>query len=122
MVTRMYDQHLREFGLEAPQFALLTAVERVPGKSQAVLAQILGFEKATLSRNLKLMEQKGWVTARRGVSLTEAGRALLAQAQVGWEKAHAELQQAMSPEGWNAMWQGLRAMTAAADEVLARRG
>jgi len=118
LVTRRYDQHLREFGLETTQFALLSAVEAQPGKSQVALGAALGFEKATLSRNLRLLEKKGWV---RGTSLTEDGRALMARAKIGWKRAHAELQSAMGKDDWDAMWRGLRAMTAAADGMLTRR-
>jgi DNA-binding MarR family transcriptional regulator len=119
LVTRRYDQHLREFGLEATQFALLSAVEAQPGKSQVALGAALGLEKATLSRNLRLMETKGWVRVERGVALTEEGRALMARAKTGWRQAHAELQGAMGNDDWEAMGRGLRAMTEAADRLLA---
>jgi DNA-binding MarR family transcriptional regulator len=112
----MYDQHLRGFGLETTQFALLTAIETAPGKSQIVLARALGFEKATLSRNVRLMEQKGWV---RSTSLTEDGRALLGRAKQGWSEAQAELWETMGAEDWDAMRRGLRAMTEAADRAVA---
>lgn len=121
LLTRRYDQHLREFGLETAQFALLSAVEAQPGRSQMALGSALGLEKATVSRNLKLMEKKGWVDVSRGVSLTEEGRELLERAKAGWRRAHAELQGAMGQDDWDAMWRGLRVLTAAADGMLTRR-
>lgn len=118
LVTRMYDRHLRPFGLEATQYALLASIHAQPGQSQTTIAAELGFEKATLSRNLRLMERKGWAAMGRGVTLTEEGRAVFQQAQAGWTQAHAELQTKMGSESWQAMWQGLRAMSVAANEAV----
>jgi len=52
-------------------------------------------DKTTLSRNLKVLRQRGWVESeagagdarRRELSLTTEGRAVLAKARPGWQRA-----------------------------------
>jgi hypothetical protein len=108
LVTRRYDHHLRPFGLEATQYALLSMIEAQPGVRQIALGTTLGLEKATLSRNLGLMERKGWV---EGMTLTAAGRDLVRRARVGWSAAQAELQGTLGDVDWDAMRRGMRVLT-----------
>jgi DNA-binding MarR family transcriptional regulator len=117
-VTRVYDGHLREFGLEATQYALLSAMAAHAWTSQGALGAAMGLEKATVSRNLRLMEGKGWVRLKGGMGLTAEGRELLERAGVGWGAAQRELEGAMGGEDWGAMWRGVRALTVAAGGVL----
>jgi len=118
-VTQLYDEELRP-QLEASQFMLLTALERKPGCTQATLARIFGFDKTTVSRNLGVLERKGWIEQiigddrrERGLHLTAEGRKLVMAGQTGWGRAQNRLRSAMTAEQWDAMWQGLRIMTGA---------
>ena len=120
LVTQLYDEELRP-DLEAPQFALLSVLERRPGASQAVLARMLGFDKTTISRNLRLVERKGWVEPspggdqrERGFRLTLAGGELLRAAKPRWRRAQERLRSAMTSVEWQRMWQGLRGLGDAA--------
>ncbi len=80
LMTQFYDACLSEAGIEAAQFALLMALDTAKDKGQAALGQMLGMDKTTLSRNLKVLREKGWVESvagedarRRSVSLTAEG-------------------------------------------------
>jgi DNA-binding MarR family transcriptional regulator len=66
---------------------------RGPLKPTAV-AEALAVERSTISRNLSLMEQNGWIMvesspSRRAVSvaLTDKGMAILAEARTAWAPA-----------------------------------
>jgi DNA-binding MarR family transcriptional regulator len=95
LLTQLYDSYLAEYGIEAGQFALLMMVDAMAERGQAGIAQALGMDKTTLSRNLKVLRQRGWVESeagsgdarRRELSLTAEGRAVLAKAQPGWRRA-----------------------------------
>jgi|SRR5437762_3130210 DNA-binding MarR family transcriptional regulator len=95
LLTQLYDSYLAEYGIEAGQFALLMMVEAMAERGQAGIAQTLGMDKTTLSRNLKVLRQRGWVESaagsgdarRRELALTAEGRAVLAKARPGWRRA-----------------------------------
>ncbi len=128
LLTQLYDSYLAVTGIEAAQFALLMMLDAAQDKGQAALGQTLGMDKTTLSRNLKLLRDKGWVESvqekdarRRSISLTSAGRARLREAQPAWRKAGEELRKGMSEREWAAMWSTLRAMTRAASTAMEKK-
>jgi DNA-binding MarR family transcriptional regulator len=123
LITQIYEDELREH-LAVPQFALLSVLDSRPGCSQAVLAKALDFDKTTLSRNLKLMESKGWIAhsasadqRERGYRLTPAGLKLLKAAKPGWKRAQHRLRTAMTSDRWNAMWRTFDDIRAAVHQV-----
>ncbi len=94
VVTKLYDDALRPYGLRTGQFNILTAVERRGSVSPSWLAAFLRLEDSTLSRDVKLMVTKGWLRkapATDGrthhLNLTRTGRTKLAAASHGWEIA-----------------------------------
>ena len=120
LMTQFYDACLAEAGIEAAQFALLMALDRSTDKGQAALGQMLGMDKTTLSRNLKLLREKGWVESvpgedarRRSISLTAEGRARLREAKPAWRRAGERFREGMSEHEWMTMWSSLEAMTRA---------
>jgi len=95
-ITRIYDGALASHGIGIAQLNLLAAIA-VSGRVRPIdLTRLLDVEKSTLSRDLKRMEQLGWIRsdpaqARRGrsLTLTTAGSRLLIEAGPAWEKAQA---------------------------------
>jgi len=128
LLTQLYDEELRE-SVQASQFALLSALEKRPGCNQAILSRALAFDKTTLSRNLSLMQKKGWIRVaaaedrrERGFCLTAAGKKLLERAQPGWQRAQNRLRSAMTSQQWDSMWQVLRYVTDAAYRAAIQKG
>lgn len=107
LVTQLY---AREMGgiVEPTQFALLSALRKKAGSSQASLGSVLGLDKTSLSRNLRLLHSNGWIEAadeaqdrrERGYRLTDRGREVLAAAFPGWKRAQAKLRSALGTGGW----------------------
>jgi len=96
VITRIYDAALAPHGVSAAQLNLLSAIAATGGARAVDLARVLEAEKSTLSRDLKRMEQIGWVRAGRAagnagrlVTLTPAGSRLLLEVRESWEKAQA---------------------------------
>ena len=121
LVTQMYDQHLRSCGIEAPQFALLMALHKNGPSSQISLGRSYGLDKTTVSRNLKWLERRGWITSspaadarQRQFTLTADGRKQLNLALPHWKKAQAELRSEMGAAHWDAMFRAFQAVTRAA--------
>ncbi len=126
LLTQLYDSHLRASGIEAPQYNLLSIVQHKPGANQATLGAIMASDKTTISRNLRLLEQKGWIAAtpsadrrERGFSLTAAGHQLLASAHPHWQAAQSAFQAALTPAEWKSMWAILGKITQVAHQLAA---
>jgi len=120
-VTQLYDTWLRDHGIEGPQFALLAMLERLGECNQATMGQRLDLDKTTLSRNLKLLKQREWITVvpgadarERRVALTADGRRRLSAAKPSWRRAQAQLRSALSEHDWDAMLRVLDGVTGAA--------
>src|SRR5258708_40368870 len=84
VVTRLYEQALQTVGLSQPQMEVLTTLISAAGPVRpAALAGRLMLERSTVSRNLALMQDRGWVavaeTSATGramaVTITDAGLA-----------------------------------------------
>ncbi len=93
-VARLYDNELRPLGLRITQLSLLAAIEAEGRARPADLAEVLDMEKSTLSRNVKILVERGWVRVLDGevgrtqvLELTKRGRSQLLQAMPAWEAA-----------------------------------
>jgi DNA-binding MarR family transcriptional regulator len=121
LLTRLYDGWLSGTGLEAPQFALLMTLDAHGAVSQAALGRRYALDKTTMSRNLKLLERKGWIAAsaaddkrERRFAITALGHARLAAARPEWKKAQDQLRAGMTAKQWNAMFEAFRTAARAA--------
>lgn len=108
-VTRLYDQHLAAVGIKATQFALLRHV-RHEALPISQLATLMGMERTTLTRNLRPLQEAGWVTqgaakdARvRIISITPEGEAKIREAKAAWRSAQSQLEEALGDEATKAL-------------------
>src|SRR5690606_21324538 len=99
-ITRRYDRKLRPFGLTAAQFSILATIARSPDRTITEMARALAMDRTTLSRNLDLLDAKGFIERRDGAAansrlcaLTNAGAALLERLMPEWRKAQSELRE-----------------------------
>ena len=109
-ITRAFDRKLRANGLRATQFTILVMLTRAGPLSIGHLADALGAERTTLTRNLALIEANGWVRIRVGddarlrvVGITPKGRAAVAAALPAWRAAQAAAAGAIGPSGVSAL-------------------
>ena len=120
LLTRVYDAAVRPTGLRFAQFGLLGAIAHGSATSQTALAERLGLERTTLVRNLKFLEQKGWIEATpgggRGLAhrLTPAGRDILARAVPLWERAQRDIEARLGGIDPDATREAMRALRKAA--------
>lgn len=95
VVSRFYDAHVQpRTGLKTSQYSLLSHIAALGPVQPATLAQRMGLEPSTLTRNLQPLITQGWVAigpgadARsRSITLTEAGLAKRTEAQRAWKTA-----------------------------------
>ena len=120
-VTQLYDGHLRASDIEGTQFALLSVFKSQGPCSQAAISERFALDKTTLSRNLTLLKNKGWIELaeaedgrERRYVLTAAGERRLAAGRPAWRRAQEHLRSSMTEKEWDAMWKAFRTLTTAA--------
>src|SRR5271156_6751128 len=92
-VARRYDGALKPLGLTSGQFSILSSLLREGSEPIGALADLLGQERTTLTRNLRPLEAAGWIEVKpdakdarvRRVRLTDNGRGLLGAAIPAWQ-------------------------------------
>ncbi len=95
-IGRRFDDAFRPLGLNNWQFSILMTLNRPTPHTMSSLAERLAMDRTTTTANLKPLERRGLVQARRDdedararrIVLTEAGRAVLAEAVDRWRAAN----------------------------------
>jgi DNA-binding MarR family transcriptional regulator len=110
IITQVYDAAFSPVGLVLSQFTLLVCINMMRSAPITRLAQELYTDQTTLTRNLKLLAQRGLVAIDPGedrrvklVSLTVEGRSILAQALPLWEQAQAQVMQHFDRQQWQTL-------------------
>lgn len=104
--TSFYDEALAPSGLRLTQFSMLAQLSGVDGVALGELAEQLGLDRTTATRNLKLLERAGYVTLaaaendgrRKAIRLTLEGRAILRRAAPLWQAAQSRFEERHSAE------------------------
>jgi DNA-binding MarR family transcriptional regulator len=111
VVTAIYDEALRPFGLKSPQFSLLVVISRLGLVNRAEIGRANHQDRSTLTRNLQLVLSEGWVEEvrhaaagrSRPLMLTAAGRKLLQTAAPAWRAAQAQAKLVLGQSGVSAV-------------------
>ena len=97
-VGRHYDAELSHAGLKGTQYSLLSSVVAMAPVQPAELARHMGMDASTLTRNLRVLIDEGWIVQGPGkdarsrlVDMTAAGRAKHKEAQRYWKRAQLAL-------------------------------
>jgi len=111
VITKVYDDALRPFGLRVTQFAMLAIGDSRGCLRQADICAELQLNDSTLSRNLERMRTSGWLKEVPGQDgrerlhqVTTKGRNLLNKAIPAWSKAQVEARQLLGSGGVKALW------------------
>jgi DNA-binding MarR family transcriptional regulator len=98
VVTRHYDAYIAATGLKNTQYALLSHVVLLGPIRPSDLAQRMGLDASTLTRNLQPLVAQGWLRQGPGedarsrlVEATQAGRTKRVEAQRAWKQAQLAL-------------------------------
>ena len=107
VLTNIYDDELRGFGLKATQLNLLVVVARIGPVRRSDIGKRLHLDPSTLTRNLKIMLTNGWIEEIRDgedgrgspLQVTAKGRDLLHQIVPSWRKAQDRTQRLIGDNG-----------------------
>jgi DNA-binding MarR family transcriptional regulator len=105
VVTNIYDDALRPFGLKISQGNVLILTGKMGVASPVQVCEFLQLDISTLSRNVELMRKKGWLEIVPGEDarshpfrLTAAGKRLIEKAIPAWEKAQEQAQKLLGDD------------------------
>jgi DNA-binding MarR family transcriptional regulator len=106
VVTKVYDDALRPFGLRVSQLNILIATAKLGLARPAQVCKILQLDISTLSRNVRPLQAHGWLEIvpeedgrAHPFRLTAQGRKLIEKAIPAWEKAQSEATELLGEEG-----------------------
>ena len=107
-ISGLYNEALRPLGLTTAQLTLLVIVAKRGPVSPGEVAKRLNMDKSTLSRNVRLMEDHGWLSVSpdqgqsgRSQSLTieSKGRKLIEKALPLWQGAQERARELLGERG-----------------------
>jgi DNA-binding MarR family transcriptional regulator len=105
-ITRLYDGYMQKAGIRATQFTILSQLTLRGEMPIGKLADILGMERTTLTRNLTLLEQRKWISIRPGddprarvIGITAPGRGVVRRGFPFWSEAQARVASLLGAEG-----------------------
>ena len=105
VVTRHYDAYLSAAGIKNTQFSLLSHVAALGPIRPSDLAQRMGLDASTLTRNLQPLVSQGWLrlgpgddARSRRIEATKEGHAKRAEAKREWKRAQLALNARLGPE------------------------
>lgn len=95
VLSSVYDDVLRPYDIGSAQFALLVAIFNLKSASRADIGRFTHQDRSTLTRNIKLLLDGGWIEEsasdeggrRRPVMLTKVGTKLLHDVYPAWQAA-----------------------------------
>jgi DNA-binding MarR family transcriptional regulator len=117
-VSRMYDEFMRDAGVNITQFSQLRLIRAEKDISVSTLGRYMVMDRTSITRALAPMERDGLVYSRPGadkririVSLTKKGLKLVEESEPKWRRAQETLMEAIGEDRWRAMRSLLRDTT-----------
>jgi DNA-binding MarR family transcriptional regulator len=107
VITAIYDEELRPFGIVSPQFALLVIIFEIEPATRAEIGRYHHQDRSTLTRNLKIILSEGWAEEvqdegggrGRPIVLTKVGKDLLCKGAPTWRVAQARAKALLGKDG-----------------------
>ena len=117
-LARRFDRAFAPLGLTNGQFSLMMALNAPQAPTVGRLADFLAMDRTTVTAALKALEPRGLVVVApdkddkrvRRLSLTAAGRTLIADAADIWRAEHTALEKELSTPRAQALRGALKAM------------
>ena len=124
VVTQFYSDTMEESGLLKTQFTVLAAIGMMEEASVTQLADTLGIDQTTLTRNISVLVKHGWIETKSStedqriklVSLTPDGETALEQAFPLWQQAQQTIVNALGQADTERLLELLNKVVAIAEQ------
>ncbi|HHU17135.1 MAG TPA: winged helix-turn-helix transcriptional regulator [Clostridiales bacterium] len=104
-ITKFYDKMFEGTGLTASQFSLLSGIKFMEPCSNAKLADYAKLDRSTITRNLKILKERGYIinsskneSRESQVSLTDLGQEKIESCSVLWNEAQKSIEEKVGSE------------------------
>jgi DNA-binding MarR family transcriptional regulator len=99
LVNNRYQDFLEPFGLKGSILSILFIIGKIPGINQKQISENLILDASTMSRDIKMLTNKGYIEKQRDVLdkrntiffLSKSGKKFVEQIVPEWQKANCEL-------------------------------
>jgi DNA-binding MarR family transcriptional regulator len=123
-VTLLYDDAIKSSGLLSTQFGVLQVIYDIDSIRISDLADKLGMDRTTLTRNLSILERDGFIKISQGkdhrtriVAATQKGHSAVAKATPLWNEVQRKVRQKMGESSWHELMQNLDGFLKVADQL-----
>lgn len=110
LIAQFFDQRLQPIGLKNTQFTLLVVLRQHAPVSITKLAELLGMDRTTLTRNVRLLKNDGLIDEQPGndarvrlLSLSQNGETAVTKATPYWREAQTEFLKRFGEGRWQAL-------------------
>ena len=126
-ITLLYDNAFKSSGLLSTQFNVLQAIYNIHSMGISDIANKLGMDRTTLTRNLSVLERRGFIEISQGkdhririVTATQKGRSAVSKAILLWNEVQRKVKQEMGENSWRELMQNLGELLKVTEELTAR--
>ena len=123
-ITPLYDNALKSSGLLSTQFGVLHVIYNIDSIRISDLADKLGMDRTTLTRNLSVLEREAFIKISEGkdhrtrnVTATQKGRNAVSKAIPLWNEAQRKVKQKMGESSWHELMQNLGEVLKVTDQL-----
>jgi DNA-binding MarR family transcriptional regulator len=123
-ITLLYDNAFKSSGLLSTQLNVLRVIYKSDSIRISDLAEELGMDRTTLTRNLSVLEEQGFIKISPGkdhrtriVTATQKGRSAVAKAIPLWNEVQRKVKQQMGENSWRELMQNLGHFIRVADQL-----
>ncbi len=123
-ITLLYDNAFKSSGLLSTQFGVLHVIYNIESVRISDLADKLGMDRTTLTRNLSVLEREGFIKISEGkdhrtrnVTATQKGRNAVAKAIPLWNEAQRKVKQKMGESSWRELMRNLGGFLKVTDQL-----
>jgi len=123
-ITLLYDNAFKSSGLLSTQFGVLHVICNVDSIRISDLADKLGMDRTTLTRNLAVLEREGFIKISEGkdhrtrnVTATQKGLNAISKAIPLWNEAQRKVKQKMGENSWHELMQNLGEFLKVTDQL-----
>ena len=123
-VTLLYDDAFKSSGLLSTQLGVLHTIYNSESIKITHLAKEIDTDRTTLTRNLAVLERRGFVNISSGedhrtriVTISNKGRNAVGKAIPLWSKAQHKVREEMGENAWRNLMENLSLFVKAADRL-----
>jgi DNA-binding MarR family transcriptional regulator len=124
-VTLLYDNAFKSSGLLGTQLGVLHLIYKSKSIRILRLAEELGMDRTTLTRNLSVLERRGFIKISSGkdhrtrvVTITHKGHNAIAKAIPLWNEVQDKIRQQLGENVWHELIENLTQVVKVTDRLL----